>query len=81
MTPIDREPPEQSPRDERIARQPSRHVRRKLGEFHGRRGQCVVARNRNIREHENKRRRNVVAGVLPCLGPKVPIERFDTTID
>ena len=58
---IDGEPAQKRRRDEWIARQLAGDISRKFCEFHAGRGQCVVAADGAVRQHEHERRRHILA--------------------
>ncbi len=76
MISVDGEPAQKRRRYERIARQLAGEISGKFDEFHAGRGQCIVAADGAVRQHENERRRNILAGVLAGLASYVAIERF-----
>jgi hypothetical protein len=73
---INSEPAQTRRRHQRISRQFTGDIARKFGEFHPGRGQCVVAADGAIRQHEHERRRHVLAGVLASLASQIAIERI-----
>ncbi|CCV13209.1 hypothetical protein MESS4_530015 [Mesorhizobium sp. STM 4661] len=81
IPPINGEAAEQRRWNEGVARKFADGLRGPLANIHGSRRQRIVAGDGSVRQDKNKRRRDVLARVLPSLHSEISIERLYAALE